>query len=276
MAERAIWNGAITFGLVTMPVKLFSATENKSISFHQIHKKCKSRIQEKRWCPVCDKEVSWDEIEKGFEYTKGKYVIVTKEDLDHLPLPSKDTIVIQAFVKLEEIDPIYFDKSYYLQTDEKVSRPFNLLIKALEEKEMVAIGTFAIRDKERLCCLRPLGNNLIVETLLYPDEIRIDLNANTSKLKVPPQEMNMVSKLIDMMAQDFDPEMYKDNYREALQQIIDSKVEGHNIDKQQKPAPKGQLLDLMTALKRSVERAETGKAKTTRPARRSTKGRRAS
>ena len=259
MAQRAIWNGAVTFGLVTIPVKLYTATESKSISFHQIHKKCQSRIQEKRWCPTCEKDVDWDEIEKGFEYAKGKYVVVTKEDLENLPLPSKDNIVIQAFVKLEEIDPIYFDKSYYLQTNDKVSRPFNLLIRALEEKQMVAIGSFAIRSKERLCCLRPLGDTLIVETLLYPDEIKIDLKTKSPKLKVPAQEMSMVYKLIDMMAQDFRPDMYKDQYREALQEIIDAKIEGHAPDQLVKAEATGKLLDLMTALKRSVEKAENGK-----------------
>src|ERR1700722_6143128 len=119
MGERAIWSGAINFGLVTIPVKLYSATENKGISFHQIHNKCKTRIQEKRWCPKCKKFIDWDEIEKGFEYAKGKFVTVTKEDLESLPLPTKDVIVIQSFVKLEEIDPIYFDKNYYLESDEK-------------------------------------------------------------------------------------------------------------------------------------------------------------
>jgi DNA end-binding protein Ku len=261
MAERAIWSGAITFGLVSIPIKLYAATENKGISFHQIHKKCQSRIQEKRWCPVCERDVDWDEIEKGFEYAKGKYVTVSKEDLEQLPLPDKDSIVIQAFVKLEEIDPIYFDKSYYLQTDKKVSRPFYLLIKALEEKQMVAIGSFAMRSKERLCCLRPIGDTLTVETLLYPDEIKIDLSAKLPKMTAPQQEMNMVHKLIDMMSQKFKPEMYEDHYREALQQIIDAKIAGHELKKAGKSAPKGQLLDLMTALKRSVEKAEKGKSK---------------
>lgn len=262
MAEKAIWNGAITFGLVTIPVKLYTATQNKSISFHQVHKKCKSRIQEKRWCPSCERNVDWDEIEKGFEYEKGKYVIITKDDFEKLPLPSKDSIIIQAFVKLDEIDPIYFDKSYYLQTDKKSSRPFHLLIQALEDKQMVAIGSFAIRAKERLCCLRPLGGVLIVETLLYPDEVKIDLQAKLPKMKIATQEKNMVSKLIDMMSDKFNPEIYKDNYREALEKVIDAKIEGHAIEKPSKVA-KGQLLDLMTALKRSVEKAEGTRARKT-------------
>lgn len=277
MAERAIWSGTVTFGLVTIPVRVFAATKSKGISFHQIHKKCQTRIQEQRWCPNCNKLVEWSEIEKGFEYAKGKYVTVTKKDLESLPLPAKDSIVIQSFVKLEEIDPIYFDKSYYLQTDDKTARPFNLLIKALAEKNMVAIGSFAIRSKERLCCLRPIGSSLIIETLLYPDEIIVDLTSKTPKLKIPQQELNVVSKLIDMMAQKFDPQVYQDHYREALEKLIEAKVAGKEIKKSTKSAPKGQLLDLMTALKRSVERTESQKPiKGSRTNHKTTKRRKAS
>ncbi len=256
MADRAIWNGAINFGLVTIPVRLYAATENKGISFHQIHNKCKTRIQEKRWCPKCKRFVEWEEIEKGFEYSKGKFVTVTREDLDSLPLPTKDVIVIQAFVKLEEIDPIYFDKNYYLECDEKVIRPFSLFVNALSKKEIVAIGSFAIRSKERLCCLRPVGGTLILDTLLYPDEIKVDLHTKLPKTKVPEQEMNMVSKLIDMMVQPFDPKMFKDHYQESLQKVIESKLEGTEIEKPRKIAAKGQVIDLMEALKRSLKEAK--------------------
>ena len=273
MAERAIWSGAINFGLVTIPVKLHSATENKGIAFHQIHSKCKSRIQEKRWCPTCDRAVEWDEIEKGFEYSKGKYVAVSRKDLDSLPLPTKDAIVIEAFVKLEEIDPIYFDKNYYLLSDEKASRPFSLFMNALREKEMVAIGSFAIRSKERLCCLRPVGGTLLLDTLFYPDEIKVDLKSSIPKIKVSEPEMKMVSKLIDMMAQPFDVKMFKDNYRAALQKIIDAKLEGQEIEQPDKKMPKGQIIDLMEALQRSLKGVKNNKTKTLRSsaARRSNK-----
>jgi DNA end-binding protein Ku len=261
MAERAIWNGGINFGLVNIPVKLYSATENKGISFHQIHNKCKTRIQEKRWCSKCNRAVEWDEIEKGFEYAKGKYVAVTKEDLESLPLPTKDTIVIQAFVKLSEIDPIYFDKNYYLKSEEKAARPFNLLMNALSEKQMVAIGSFAMRSKERLCCLRAAGGTLLLDTLFYPDEIKVQLNTKVPKIKTSKQELDMVSKLIDMMAQKFDVNMYQDNYREALEKVIEAKLEGVTV-KQPKATQKGKVLDLMEALQRSLKGTEMSKQKT--------------
>ena len=259
MAERAIWNGGINFGLVNIPVRLFSATENKGISFHQIHSKCKTRIQEKRWCPKCKKFVEWDEIEKGFEYSKGKYVTVSREDLESLPLPTKDVIVIQAFVKLDEIDPIYFDKSYYLESDKKTARPFSLFLNALAKKQIVAIGSFTMRSKERLCCLRPVGGTLILDTLLYPDEIKVDLDTNLAKTKVSPEEMKMVSKLIDMMVKPFDPKMFKDHYREALKKVIDAKLEGEEIEQPRKAAAKGQVIDLMDALRRSLKEAKDKK-----------------
>ncbi len=169
-------------------------------------------------------------------------------------------IIIQSCVKLEEIDPIYFDKSYFLKPEENVSRPFNLFLRALADKHIVAIGSFALRSKERFCCLRPVGNTLIAETLLDPDEININLKTKLTKIKVSAQEMAMVSKLIDMMAEPFHPENFKGNYCEALQKVIEEKIEGHEIKKPVKAAENGQLLDLMTALKRSVERAEGNKS----------------
>jgi len=261
MAERAIWNGGINFGLVNIPVKLYSATENKGIVFHQIHSKCNTRIQEKRWCPKCNREVAWDEVEKGFEHAKDQYIAVTKKDLDSLPLPTKNTIIIQAFVKLSEIDPLYFDKNYYLKSEEKAARPFNLLMNALSQKQMVAIGSFAMRSKERLCCLRSVGGNLLLDTLFYPDEIKVDLNGIIPKIKTSKQELNMVSKIIDMMSQTFDVNMYKDNYREALEQVIEAKLEGVKV-RQPNRVHKGQVLDLMEALQRSLKSANTRRPKT--------------
>jgi len=260
MTERAIWNGGINFGLVNIPVKLYSATENKGIVFHQIHSKCNTRIQEKRWCPKCNREVAWDEVEKGFEHAKDQYIAVTKKDLDSLPLPTKNTIIIQAFVKLSEIDPLYFDKNYYLKSEEKAARPFNLLMNALSQKQMVAIGSFAMRSKERLCCLRSVGGNLLLDTLFYPDEIKVDLNGIIPKIKTSKQELNMVSKIIDMMSQTFDVNMYKDNYREALEQVIEAKLEGVKV-RQPNRVHKGQVLDLMEALQRSLKSANTRRPK---------------
>lgn len=258
---RAIWSGVISFGLVSIPVKLYTATESKSLSFHQLHEKCKTRIKEMRWCPQCDRQVEYDEIVKGFEYSKGNYVVVTKEDLESLPLPSKNIINISAFVKAEEIDPLYFNGSYYLEPEKLAHKPCSLFMLAMEEKGMVAIGTLALRNKERLCSLRVLGGNLILEMLLYPDEIRVDMGSKLPQAKLSKQEMAMASSLIDMMSTDFKPQEYEDNYREALQTLIKAKVNGEATFEQEDVETPSKVVDLMDALRASVEAAKSGRNK---------------
>jgi DNA end-binding protein Ku len=260
---RSIWNGVISFGMVSIPVKLYSATENKDISFHQIHDKCKTRIREQKYCPHCDRKVEYEELEKGYEYGKGQYITISKEDLEALPLPAKHTIEVSSFVKLEEIDPIYFEKSYYLEPDEAAMRPFALFMKAIIEKGMIGIGTIAIRNKERLCALRAVEGTLVMETLLYPDEVRIDFDAKLPKVDVSAKELKMAQSLIDLMASEFDPEEYKDHYRNALKKVIEAKLEGQEIEVPRLPTSTGKVVDLMEALRVSVENVKTkGKATT--------------
>lgn len=258
---RAIWSGVISFGLVSIPVKLYTATESKSLSFHQLHEKCKTRIKELRWCPHCDRQVDYDEIVKGFEYSKDNYVVVTKEDLEELPLPSKNIINITAFVDAEEIDPLYFNGSYYLEPEKLAQKPCSLFMHAMQEKGMVAIGTLAIRNKERLCSLRVLGGNLILEMLLYPDEIRVDMKTKLPAAKLTKQEMTMASSLIDMMAQKFNPQDYEDHYREALSALIKAKVDGDEAIEQPATSKPTQVVDLMDALRASVENAKSSRNK---------------
>lgn len=258
---RAIWSGVISFGLVSIPVKLYTATESKSLSFHQLHEKCKTRIKELRWCPHCDRQVDYDEIVKGFEYSKDNYVVVTKEDLEELPLPSKNIINITAFVDAEEIDPLYFNGSYYLEPEKLAQKPCSLFMHAMQEKGMVAIGTLAIRNKERLCSLRVLGGNLILEMLLYPDEIRVDMKTKLPAAKLTKQEMTMASSLIDMMAQKFNPQDYEDHYREALSALIKAKADGDEAIEQPATSKPTQVVDLMDALRASVENAKSSRNK---------------
>ncbi|HEY9731260.1 MAG TPA: Ku protein [Drouetiella sp.] len=258
---RAIWSGVISFGLVSIPVKLYTATESKSMSFHQLHEKCKTRIREQRWCPHCDRQVDYDEIVKGFEYSKDNYVVVTKEDLEELPLPSKNIINITAFVKAEEIDPLYFNGSYYLEPEKLAQKPCSLFMHAMQDKGVVALGTLALRNKERLCSLRVVGGNLIVEMLLYPDEIRIDFDKKLPATKLSKQELAMASSLIDMMSQDFKPEEYEDHYREALQSLIKAKIDGEETVERSEEAKPTRVVDLMEALRASVENARSGRSK---------------
>ena len=252
MAARAIWSGIVTFGMVSIPVKLYSATENKDISFNQLHKDCKSRIKEQRMCPVCDRKIEYEEIEKGYEYSKGQYVVLTKDDFEKMPLPNKNAIEITSFVHEDEIDAVCYDKAYYIEADEAARKPFALFMKAMTEKGMVAVATVAIRSKQRLCCLRAYGGTLMMHTLLYPDEIRVDKNKELPDVQISDKELMMASSLIDLMTQDFVPEEHKDQYREALLQLIEAKLEGKEVHEAPQVAA-ANVIDLMDALQASME-----------------------
>ena len=252
---RSIWNGLISFGMVSIPVKLFTATESKDISFRLLHRECNSRLKQLRWCPACEREVEWGETVRGYEYAKDQHVIVTDEDFDKLPLPSKRTIELAAFVKAEEIDPVYYEKSYYLEPDEVGIKPFALLMKALKEKSLTAVAKIAVRNKERLCALRPMDGTLMLETLYYPDEIRVERGTEVPEVQVSDRELEMASTLIDLLADSFEPEKYQDEYRRALMEIIEAKLQGEEFVEAPAPAP-AKVTDLMAALKASVEAAK--------------------
>jgi len=252
---RSIWNGLISFGMVSIPVKLFTATDSKDISFHLLHRECNSRLKQLRWCPVCEREVEWGETVRGYEYAKEQHVIMTDEDFDKLPLPSKRTIELAAFVKAEEIDPVYYEKSYYLEADEVGIKPFALLMKALREKNLTAVAKIAIRNKERLCALRPMDGTLMLETLYYPDEIRVERGTEVPEVQVSDRELEMASTLIDLLADSFEPEKYQDDYRRALMEIIEAKLQGEEFVEAPAAAP-AKVTDLMAALKASVEAAK--------------------
>ncbi len=255
---RSIWNGVVSFGMVSIPVKLYTATDSKDLSFNQLHKKCGSRMKQLRWCPTCEREVEWDEVSRGYEYAKDEYVVVTEEDFAKLPLASKHTIDLAAFVKSDAIDPIYYEKSYYLEPDETGLKPFVLLMRALHKKGLTAVAKLAIRNKERLCALRPYDGTLMLETLYYPDEVRVQKGADLPSVKVSEKELSMAFSLIDLMLEDYKPAEYTDHYREALMEIINAKLQGAQIVEAPAP-PRGKVVDLMSALKASVEAAKGGR-----------------
>ena len=257
MAPRPIWNGAISFGMVVIPVKLFTATESKDISFHLIHEECGSRIKQVRWCPVDEKEVGFDELTRGYEYAKGQHVTLTDEDFEKLPLASRHTIQLSAFVDARQIDPVYYEKSYYLEPTELGVKPYALLMRALEEKGLTAVAKLAIRNKERLCALRPAGGTLVLETLYYPDEIRTE-RTHLADVKVSDAELKMAFSLIDAYAEDFAPEKYHDDYREALQEVIEAKLQSREVVEEPEPVP-ANVTDLMAALRASVAAAKKAK-----------------
>lgn len=259
MAARAIWTGVINFGMVSIPVKMYTATENKDISFNQLHAECKSRIKEQKICPNCERKLEPDEIEKGYEYAKGQYVIITKNDLENIPLPNKNVVEVVSFVQLEDIDPIQYEKSYYLEPDEAARKPFALFMRAITEKKMIAVAKVAIRNKERLCCLRPMDGTLMMSTLLYPDEIRVQRGKPLPDVAVSDKELAMASTLIDLMTEDFAPDKYKDHYREALLKVIEAKLDGKEFV-QAEAAPQSNVVDLMDALRASMETIKSRKA----------------
>ncbi len=263
MPPRSIWRGAISFGIVSIPVRLFTATQDKDISFRMLHAPDNARIRFQRMCSVEEVEVSNDEIVRGYEYEKDRYVILTDEDFEQLPLPSKHRIDLTAFVNADEIDPVYYEKSYYLEPEDTGVKPFALLMRALQEKGLTAVAKIAIRNKEQLCALRAMDGTLMLETLYYPDEIRVERGTEVPDVKVSPQELKMAEALIDLMAAEFEPEEYQDNYRDALMQLIEAKLEGQEIVEAETPEPT-KVVDLMAALKASVEATRRQKAQAAR------------
>jgi DNA end-binding protein Ku len=262
---RAIWSGSISFGMVSIPVKLFGATESRDIRFHLLHATCGSKLQQRRWCPTDEVDVPWSETVRGYEYTKGQYVILTEEDFERLPLPSKHSIDLSAFVEERELDPVFYERSYYLEPAERAEKPYALLLKALEKKALSAVATITIRKKEQLCVLRPHQGTIMLETLYYPDEIRLERTVDLDRVKVSDRELEMAFTLMDILRKPFDPSEYHDHYREALAELIEAKLEGKQVVKAP-PARETKVIDLADALKRSVEAARKG-AKPKPPAR---------
>ena len=258
---RSIWKGAISFGLVTIPVKLYSATEQKDVSFHQVRRSDGSRIKYKRVAAVDGEEVSYGDIAKGYELSNGETVVLTDEDFKDLPLTTNRAIDVLQFVPLDELDPIFFEKSYYLEPDKAGTKPYVLLRDALQESGKVAIVKVALRNRESLAALRVRDGVFVLETMLWPDEVRRpDFGFLDEDVEVRPQELAMAGSLIDTLTGEFDPSEYKDEYREALQAVIEAKVEGREVVQPAEAQPtSGTVVDLMAALRASVEAAKKGK-----------------
>jgi DNA end-binding protein Ku len=253
---RPLWKGAISFGMVSIPIKLYTATEEKDVRFNMLHEKDHSRIRQKTFCAEEDVEVSRDEIVKGYEVGPGQYVVMEDEDFDKVPVVTTRTIEITDFVSLEEIDPILYQKTYFLEPEPVGMKPFALLMKALEDTERIAIAKVTMRQKEQLCCLRLYQGTLALETMFYADEIRSpsDLTVPGEDIEVSDRELTMAKSLVDMLTGEFDFTQYKDNYREALLDVIRAKSEGQVIE-MEAPEP-AKVTDLMDALRASVEAAK--------------------
>ncbi|MFY1635727.1 Ku protein [Solwaraspora sp. WMMB335] len=258
---RAIWKGAVSFGLVSIGVRLYSATEEKDIRFHQVHREDGGRIRYKRVCSIDGEEVSYDDIAKGYDLGGGEMVILTDEDFADLPLSTSRAIDVLEFVPAEQVDPMLYNKAYYLEPEGTATKPYVLLRDALADSDRVAIVKVAIRQREQLATLRVRDNVLVLNTMLWPDEIRqASFGFLDDDVQVRPPELAMAASLIDSMAGEFQPDEYTDDYRAALQEVIDAKVEGREIvaPEEEEAAPAA-AVDLMAALRASVERARVAR-----------------
>ncbi|WP_017470589.1 Ku protein [Amphibacillus jilinensis] len=267
---HTMWKGTISFGLVNIPIKMHAATENKDIQLRQLHKKCKTPIKYKKRCPNCEEEVSNDDIVKAYEYATNKFIILDEEELQALKKEQEDkSVEIIDFVKLQDIDPIYFEKSYYLSPNEGGSKAYVLLREALTEANKIGIAKMMIRSKEQLAVIRVYKGALVVETIHYPDEVRSvsDLPNIPEQGELEKKELATAKLLIDQLTTEFEPEKYKDNYRTALMELIESKKNNEEIEigGEVKKAPDN-VLNLMDALQKSLDRAkeEKPRAKQTR------------
>jgi DNA end-binding protein Ku len=251
---RPLWKGAISFGMVSIPIKLYSATEEKDVRFNMLHKADMSRVKQKLFCAEEDIEIDRSaEVVKGYEVTPGNYVVMEDEDFDNVPVNTTHTIEITDFVSLADIDPILYQKTYFLEPEDLGMKPFALLMRALTETNRVAIAKVTLRQKEQLCSLRIYGNTIVLETMFYADELRStsELSVPGEDIEVSDRELTMAKSIVDMLTGEFDFGQYKDDYREALLEIIGKKADGQVIEAPLPAAAK--ITDLTEALRASIE-----------------------
>ena len=266
---RSIWKGVMSFGMVAIPVRLYLATESSSkVSFNLLCPEHRSRIKNKRWCVEGDHEVAWGDVVRGYEYEKGSYVELDDDDLAKLPLRSSKAIDIAGFIKDEELPgELYYQSAYYLEPEKSAEKPYALLKQTLDKTGRVAIAKFALRDRERLVSVRPHDGALVMNTLHWPDEIRATEDLDIPEdVKVSPAELKMAENLVNMMATEFDPSEFKDEYKQAVLKLVEAKVEKRQIIEAPEPEAETTVVDLMSALKASVEKAKKGETKTRRAA----------
>lgn len=257
---HTMWKGSISFGLVNIPIKLHTATEDKDVKLRTLHRKCHSPIKYEKVCPVCEEEVKNEDIVRAFEYTNGKFIVLDDEELEKLKKENEDRAVeIMDFVKIEEIDPIYFDKSYYMSPNEGGSKAYSLLRKALMESGKVGLARIIIRSKERMAVIRVYENTLVLETIHYPDEVRKsgDVPNVPAEDKVTVKELDTAVLLIDQLTTNFDPEKYNDEYRNALLELIEEKRTGTGAVAIKEKETQTNVTDLMAALQASIDKTNT-------------------
>ena len=259
---RTIWNGSISFGLVNIPIGLALATQRSDIAFRTLHRECGPPIKQKRYCPHHERDVEPDELVKGWEIAKGEYVMVEESDLESVALQRSQSIEIIRFVELAQVDPVYFDRTYYLApaSAEAARRPYVLLLRAMQETGMAAIGKFVLWGKENLCLIRPHGDSLAVETLFFAEDVRsrAEIEEAVAETEVQGAELELAQQVISSLVGEFDPADFENEYRRDLRAMLEAKLAGEKIAKPE-PVPETPVVDLMDALRRSVAEAQGGR-----------------
>ncbi|UAL30757.1 Ku protein [Nocardioides rotundus] len=260
---RAIWKGSVSFGLVSVPVKLYSATESHDVSFRQVHAKDGGRIKYQRVCSIDGEEVAYADIAKGYETEDGEMVVLTDDDLADLPVSSSREIAVEKFVPREQIDPLLFEKSYYLEPEKSGAKPYSLLVQALKDSDRVAVVTVALRQRTTMATLRvretEAGDVIVMQTMMWPDEVRTpDFEIDAGEVK--DAEVKMAQMLVETLAGDFDPEEFEDDYAEAVEAVVKAKIEGGEVQRTATSTKSsGEVVDLLAALQKSVEAAKTAR-----------------
>src|SRR5437868_1656465 len=253
----SVWTGYLTFGLISMPVRLFSGARSNHVSFHMLHRDDHVRVKQQLVCPEEDKVIGRDEIVKGYEFRKGEYVIIEPEELKRIEPKTAKAMEILEFVKASEIDPIYFESSYYLMPEEAGQRPYALLVRALEESEYVAIAKLSMHNREYTVFLRPYENGLMLHTMYYSGEVKRVENFGDIKVQLKDAEVKVAHQLIEALEAKWDPDKYYDTFEENVKKLIKARLEGREVTEVEKPRKPAPVVDLMAALKQSLE--QTGK-----------------
>lgn len=249
---RAFWKGAINFGMVVIPVKMYTATKSEKPSFHLLHKKDLIRVKQVLYCPKDNEYLGYNDTVRGYEYAKGEYVVLRESDFEKVPVKTKHTIDVTGFVELKEIDPIYYYDTHYLEPEDIGAKPYSLLQQALLDTGRVAIAKAAFQRQEHLCCIRPNGKILVLHTLHYQHEVRSADELSIPENELKQGEMKMAKSLINEMVVEFKPEQYKDDYKNALKKLIEAKLEGKEIVVPEKPGAE-EAPGLLEALRQSIE-----------------------
>ena len=257
---NSVWKGHITFGLISIPVRLFAAARTERVSMNQLHKECHTRIRQPLFCPTCNRQVERSEIVKGYEYEKDQYVLFNEDELDKIEPPSASTMEILEFVKLDEVDPLYFDASYYVTPEDAGKKAYKLLLLAMEESGYGAVAKLTMHQREHIVVIRPRAQGLTLHTLYYADEVRqVAEYGHADQVELKEPEKKLALQLIESLAAHFQPEKYRDEYRESLRAMIEAKQKGHEVA--EAPHPKlAPVIDLMEALKKSLAEKQASAA----------------